>query len=544
MTSIGHGKTARQVNENGRQLVIPDVTGMTCKQAAHAYLDAGFWPIPWRAYKGKKMPCYSKGWTYSTIARETHERIDRWRAGWRVGLITHPRSGILAADIDYPQKFSEWVPDPPETASSSTGRDGGYHLVYDGRELGEWPKQGDIPGGQIKTNGFIAAAPSLHPSKRRYRWSENRVLEPAGDFGKMLAEHRKPRSDGTSPAQAEVEQAELWQAVLEAEDGHQRGSMFRWAVDAHARGLADDEMVSLLWLAVSEGKIQSYRPGDKWTSDGVRFATIPAEWEGAVEARLGDKELDMLYDIRNLIQVKGRLRLGPDPDEVNKWFRRKLAQNAADARISGQDRIPVPDGDSLETFLDEEDTEPDYRIEKLATANCNVITVAPDKAGKTTLRNNLIRSLADGDDFLEFYTVTPLPEGARIGVIDLELDQKMSRRWLRKHGIENQDRVSVWHLKGRASAFQIMEPESRKEWAARFRQCNVKFAMLDCLGPALEANSLTESNEDMGSFLMAWEEMLREAECPESWISHHMGHTAERGRGGSRERGWPLRNGS
>ena len=195
----------------------------------------------------------------------------------------------------------------------------------------------------------------------------------------------------------------------------------------------------------------------------------------------------------------GRLRAGPDPDGTEYWFQRNLDQNEADVLVAGLNRNPVPDDDALNEFLDEEDTEPDYRIEKLATANCNVIMVAPDKAGKTTLRNNLIRSLADGDDFLDFYTVTPLPAGARIGVIDLELDRKMSRRWLLKHGIENRDRVSVWHLKGRASSFQIMEPESRKEWAARFRQRNVEFAMLDCLGPALWRTWPAASNA--GSFL-------------------------------------------
>ena len=50
---------------------------------------------------------------------------------------------------------------------------------------------------------------------------------------------------------------DLWEAVLEARDTKQRGAIFAWSVDAHDRGLTDDEIVGRLWLAVVEKEIRS-----------------------------------------------------------------------------------------------------------------------------------------------------------------------------------------------------------------------------------------------------------------------------------------------
>src|SRR6267154_5794038 len=95
-----------------QRFVVPEVSDLTSKEAAYAYLDAGFWPIPWRAARreGKmdKIPCGEyglKGWDYDTVQRETRKSIARWKSSWQVGLITSPRSGLLACDVDYPDEF-------------------------------------------------------------------------------------------------------------------------------------------------------------------------------------------------------------------------------------------------------------------------------------------------------------------------------------------------------------------------------------------------------------------------------------------------------
>jgi len=181
-------------------LVIPDVSGMTCQEAAHTYLDAGLMPHPWKPSKGTKISAYTAGtskygfhFTDESVI-ETHASIDAWRQDWRCGLAVCPVSGLIAADIDSLAEFEAWdFMEFPGTASAITGRNGGRHLLYDGRSLAaeSWPKQGNIPGGQIKSNGFIGVEPSKHPNGRPYRWGRNnRNVVPIGMLGRALAEYR------------------------------------------------------------------------------------------------------------------------------------------------------------------------------------------------------------------------------------------------------------------------------------------------------------------------------------------------------------------
>jgi len=174
---------------------------MSQKEAAHAYLDAGLMPHPWRVSKGTKVSCYS-GFQFDTI-QETHESIDEWKRNWQCGLVTSRASGLIAADIDDRDAFEVWETDIdfPETAWAHTGHKGGYHLLFDARELApeDWPTQGNIPGGQIKTNGFIAVEPSRHPNGRQYRWDGQygRRVAPIGSAGQGLCGYQ--RSPGSAP---------------------------------------------------------------------------------------------------------------------------------------------------------------------------------------------------------------------------------------------------------------------------------------------------------------------------------------------------------
>jgi hypothetical protein len=310
-----------------RPLVIPDVSGLTNKEAAHLYLDAGYWPIPWRVVKvrGKsiKRPCYPRGWTYATVARETHESIERWKSSWQCGLITSRRSGILACDIDDPSGWAAWdIPEPPDTAASRTGRAGGHHLLYDGRALdvSDWPVQGDIPGGQIKSKGFIAVEPSIHPNGKPYSWyGDLRKVAPIGDFGKVLAEYRsRPSANGDGPDGDGRETDALWQAVLDAGNGMQRGAMFAWSSDAHDRGFTDDEIVDRLWQYVQNGQIVSWNKQDRWTRGGVRAYAIPDRWKHTPNARL--TELDGLGDEAKRPGMQLTSSYQDDDDSMLSWL--------------------------------------------------------------------------------------------------------------------------------------------------------------------------------------------------------------------------------
>jgi hypothetical protein len=275
-------------------LIVPDVSGLDCRSAAHEYLDAGFWPIPWRSYNGNKMPCYEAGWSYATVERESHRSIDEWRAGSRVGLITSPRSGLLVCDIDHPSVWEQWDVDEPEYVSSRTGRDGGEHHLYDARglEASGWPRQGDIPGGQVKSNGFIGVAPSRHPSGRAYQWvGSNRQLSPVGHFAEVLSMYRAshPSAAGVASGSEVADAGGLWSEVLSAGSGAQRGAIFAWARDAHDRGMRDKEVVDCLELAVLRGQLRSWDSTDPWDRAGLAGAAIPTGgWRHTPGARLSE----------------------------------------------------------------------------------------------------------------------------------------------------------------------------------------------------------------------------------------------------------------
>ncbi|WP_431903681.1 bifunctional DNA primase/polymerase [Nonomuraea sp. bgisy101] len=197
---------------------------------------------------------------------------------------------------------------------------------------------------------------------------------------------------------------------------------------------------------------------------------------------------------------------------------------------------PIPALVGLDAFLSVPDEPARYRIDGLWPVGGRVMLAAQFKAGKTTLVANLLRALADGEDFLGRHAVDQ-PDG-RIVVIDDELDERMLRRWLREQGIANPERVAVLPLRGRVSSFDILEEETRARWAQTLRQAEASIVVLDCLAPILDALGLSEDKE-AGQFLTAFDEMLGTANVAEAVVVHHMGHSGERTRGASRLRDWP-----
>lgn len=190
----------------------------------------------------------------------------------------------------------------------------------------------------------------------------------------------------------------------------------------------------------------------------------------------------------------------------------------------------------LGDFLSEPDEETLYRVAGVLPVGARIVFSAQYKTGKSTLRDNLVRSLADGDPFLGCFDVTP--SDGRIVIIDDELHEGMLRRWLRDQGIRQVDRVVVVPLRGRVATFDITNPHQRGEWAALLRSYDAKFVILDCLRPVLDALGLSE-DKDAGRFLVAFDGLMSEAEVDEAMVVHHMGHASDRPRGDTRLRDWP-----
>lgn len=215
---------------------------------------------------------------------------------------------------------------------------------------------------------------------------------------------------------------------------------------------------------------------------------------------------------------------------------RDLQINDAAQRILRTQRAGTqqrPGVESLTAFLSVEDEPARYRVDQLWPIGGRGILAAQYKAGKSTTVGNVLRSLVDGTPFLGTYDV----EQARdVVLVDNELDPRTLRVWLRDQDISNTDRVRIITLRGRTATFDLLDPQTRADWAQAITGADV--VILDCLRPVLDALGLDE-NKDAGRFLVAFDALLADSGASEALIVHHMGHSGERSRGDSRLQDWP-----
>jgi hypothetical protein len=228
---------------------------------------------------------------------------------------------------------------------------------------------------------------------------------------------------------------------------------------------------------------------------------------------------------------------------------REQAQKVFLAKTMGEP--PDPSGTLLGDLLAEPDDAPVYRVTGLWPTGGNVILSAQRKAGKTTLRDNLIRCLVDGCNFLArpnafadpdevSFAVTPLQDGQRVYVADLELDRRTLRRWLAAHRIQHPDRVMVQSFRGRLGSFDVLDDKRRDRWAVYLSDHGVVVLIIDPLAALLDAYGFEENSKtEVGRVLVALDQLKADAGISELMIVHHMGHGPERSRGTSRLRDWP-----
>lgn len=205
------------------------------------------------------------------------------------------------------------------------------------------------------------------------------------------------------------------------------------------------------------------------------------------------------------------------------------SENAATATVK-----PNPIG--LDELLARQFPPLEYAVDQLQPKGAKVLFAAQAKAGKTTAVINLIRSLADGEPFLN--TFRPAPLAGRVCLLDLEMTERQLHHWFSQANIRNRGRVTVQQLRGKVSSLNILDPVRRSEWAAKLRELEISTLIFDNLRPLMDALGLDE-NSDAGRLLVAFDALVAEAGIGESMIVHHMGHNGNRSRGDSRLRDWP-----
>lgn len=280
--------------------------------------------------------------------------------------------------------------------------------------------------------------------------------------------------------------------------------------------------------------------------EGLSFGEGSWWREGATaeaEQVLPDDLRGGLYGTLGIGVYRDREVTGDDePGAFKQWNpTRSRITDVEDALRSLLPRVPgeLPVVTSLRDLLEQdEDAEVTWRIDGLLPAGARALLAAPHKAGKSTIVGNLLRSLADGRDFLGRFVVR---RAKRIVLLDDELDPRTLRAWLSDHGIEKSKRIEVVSLRGRVSTFDVLTAEGRRRWAAHIGRCDV--LIVDGIRPILDALGLDE-NRDGGRFTVALDELLaqigpEEGIAPECVAVHHTGHGGERSRGDSRFLDWP-----
>lgn len=572
---------------------------LTNADAALEAVKRGFQPIPIEAgQKRPTVDAWQKiRWENSEDGlAKVGEAFEKWSDQGQDNLgvlLGEPSSGLIDIDLDDPLAARLAPRFLPHTAAVS-GREGNprSHRWYRAepgtlqptKQLRGVATQNSPKGEMLieyrSTGAQTIIPPSTHPCGEEYRWEGQPW---GGDSGPAVVNGEMLQARVHLLAMA-VLLAKAWPSSGSRHDAYLAlaGGLLRdgdgvsdfWEVNAPelikavAAGSGDEEVGQRVGEVVpstarrlGEGKTVYGWPTleDLLGEDGDRVVTRAQNWKRDIEklrgvetaAPRGGRGRSLSAPPSN---VRGRERVtatgdatdAADWDMSNERLERDALVEADRIRVRERARqiiaeekagaLTFPKLESLSDFLAEPDIPVPFLIDKLLPMDSRAVVSAKGKAGKTTLMGNVIRSVADGQPFLDRFSVAPVK---RVLLLDNELSRDMLKRWLRAHGVKNPDKVELIQLRGNLSAFNILDPATRTRWAEHLGSADL--VIFDCLRPAMDALGLDE-NHDAGRFLEAFDELTTEAGITSTLIVHHMGHAGERSRGDSRIIDWPDAN--
>jgi hypothetical protein len=207
----------------------------------------------------------------------------------------------------------------------------------------------------------------------------------------------------------------------------------------------------------------------------------------------------------------------------------EAANNATDlAKLESRTR-------RLDDFLNEPSDAPRYDIDQLLPHQGNATLQAPKKAGKTTMRDNLVRCFADGEQFLGCYHLVP----SVVGIWCYEMNRDQAREWFRELGIVHAENVFYLPLRGVSPSFRS---EQVQEWAEEWlRSCGIQVWVLD---PAHRASTgFTTKGGDPNNPVIEFTETLdrvkERAGVRNLFLPIHTGLNGEHARSAMRWQDWP-----
>nr|WP_253942372.1 AAA family ATPase [Nocardioides sp. zg-1230] len=173
-----------------------------------------------------------------------------------------------------------------------------------------------------------------------------------------------------------------------------------------------------------------------------------------------------------------------------------------------------------------------HRIEGFHEVGHSTTITARFKTGKTTLGGNMLRSLADGDDFLGRYSVIK-PSG-RIGLLNYELTDSDMLDWLEDQGIRKRKRIALLNLRG--VPFSLVGTRNQEELIKWCSEMDVEVLHLDPHRRAFKGFGSENSNDDVNAFTDVLDVIKEESGVKDLFLYVHTGRS-EQGFGEERSRG-------
>jgi hypothetical protein len=549
-----------------------------------------YWRAGWRGvlplpYRRKKTP--PDGYTGRGYTEPSYADCTAWADSGPQNIALHLPRGVVGIDVDdyadkgggatLQQLVAECGPLPPTWLSTSRG-DGisGIRLfrVPDDIEL-----IGALTGIEIIqfSHRYVVCWPSIHPETGgTYEWIDEATGETGGTVPPVESLPALPdawivRLVRTSAAadKADVSTAEVAAFFAGLPDGtpcqHMVAAAGLSMRDKSRHEAYNDAVLAVLargragcpGATATLKRLKKSFTAEITTGDTARATAAEAagEWQrsvlGAVALAVAERPEQGAgcpddY-LAGLILAETADADDPADDEADG---RELAYRQAVARKAGELQLlddardvlaqrkagqaaPL-EAHSLAAFLAQPDEQVAYRIDKLWPINGRVLLAAAAKAGKTTMVMNLLKALADGGTFLGCYDVQQVDDGT-IVYLNMEVSATQMRRWMRRAGIVNADRIHVANLRGQISAVTLATQAGRDRVSEWLRSVNARVVVLDPLAPLLGALGLEEKeNSDIARFFAWWSETLYDAGVTDDFICHHAGWDGTRSRGASR----------
>lgn len=218
----------------------------------------------------------------------------------------------------------------------------------------------------------------------------------------------------------------------------------------------------------------------------------------------------------------------------------RAVKSALDAEEhASQFRVP-PFRSSLSENLLDPVPEIRYTIPELMPAGCNVLLAAQFKAGKTTVLNNVVRSLADHEPL--FGKFQPAHMAGRIAIFNYEVEEAMYVRWLRETSIEQTSQVTLLTLRG--YSLPLTSPKIM-DWTVEWlKRHEIEFWIVDPFARAFVGCGDNENdNMQVAKFLDTLDIIKERAGVSGLILATHTGRAemsegAERSRGATRLDDW------